>query len=306
MQLALLLLILIINTAVALIYLIWGVIRRKDKEKDRGHFAKYALLSFVILICPLIGPLFLCVSQLLYLLFSRRDVDMSDVSFNREKMESYTQADVDRDINIAPMQESLMVSDVKRRRKLLLDVLKKDIRRSLGSIAIALNNPDSETSHYAASVIMDVLSEFRGNVQNMFVKLKADPEDFDLGALLLDYIHEVVRQEVLTGEEKRSYVYMEDEIGDMMYRHAPERIEGWQYKRLMDDLVSAEDYPLAEKWSRRALKYRDYQLDTYMGCMKLYYTYGDRDQFLQCLRQLKSSGIVVDKTTMELIRMFDT
>lgn len=306
MQLALLLLILIINTAVALIYLIWGVIRRKDKEKDRGHFAKYALLSFVILICPFIGPLFLCVSQLLYLLFSRRDVDMADVSFSREKMENYTQADVDRDINIAPMQESLMVSDVKRRRKLLLDVLKKDIRRSLGSIAIALNNPDSETSHYAASVIMDVLSEFRGNVQNMFVKLKADPEDFDLGALLLDYIHEVVRQEVLTGEEKRSYVYMEDEIGDMMYRHAPERIEGWQYRRLMDDLVSAEDYPLAEKWSRRALKYRDYQLDTYLGCMKLYYTYGDRDQFLQCLRQLKSSGIVVDKTTMELIRMFDT
>ena len=69
---------------------------------------------------------------------------------------------MDRDINITPMQEALVVSDVKRRRKMLLDVLKKDIRRSLGSIAIALNNPDSETSHYAASVIMDALSEFRG------------------------------------------------------------------------------------------------------------------------------------------------
>ena len=73
----------------------------------------------------------------------------------------------------------------------------------------------------------------------------------------------------------------------------------------MEDLVSVKDYPVSEKWARRALKYRDYQLDTYIGCLKLFYTYGDRDQFLQTLQNLKQSGIVVDKTTMELIRMFD-
>ena len=82
---------------------------------------------------------------------------------------------------------------------MLLDVLKKDIRKSLGAIAIALDNPDSETSHYAASVIMDVLSEFRGNVQNMHNKLREDPEDFDLASALLAYINEVLRQNILTG-----------------------------------------------------------------------------------------------------------
>ena len=84
---------------------------------------------------------------------------MDDISFSRERVKTYTPADIERDINISPMQEVLVISDVRRRRKMLLDVLKKDIRHSLGSIAIALDNPDSETSHYAASVIMDVLSE---------------------------------------------------------------------------------------------------------------------------------------------------
>ena len=305
MQLTVLILILVINTVIALVYLFWGILRRKDREKDRGHRAKYVMLSFVMLICPLIGPLFLGFSHLLYLLFSKRDVDMSDVSFSREKIKAYTLADMDRDINIVPMQETLLVSDVRRRRKMLLDVLKKDVRRSMGAIAIALDNPDSETSHYAASAIMDALSEFRGNVQNMYTKLKADPEDFELGSLLMEYIGDVLRQNILSGDEKKSYTYMADEIGDTLFLHHPENVEGRQYRELMENLIEIGDYPLAEKWSRRALKHRDYQLDTYIGCLRFYYTYNDRDSFFSCMERLKKSGIVVNRETMELIRIFE-
>ncbi len=299
-----LIVILIINTAIALIYLLWGLLRPADKKKDRGHRAKYVMLAFVMAVCPLIGPLFLGVSHLVYLLFSRRDVDMSDVSFSRERVQTYTPADIDRDINITPVREALLVSDVKRRRRMLLDILKKDVRRSLGSIAIALDNPDSETSHYAASVVMDALSEFRGNVQNMLQKLREDPEDAGLGSLLLGYIHEVMEQNVLSGDEKRSYTYLEDEVGDILFFHHQEKMEGQQYRCLMEDLVEIGDFSVAEKWSRRAMKYRDYQLDTYIGCLKFYYTYNDRGAFLQCMERLKQSGIVVNRETMELIRMF--
>lgn len=257
-----------------------------------------------MLVCPLVAPLFLALSHFLYIFFSKRNVDMDDISFSRERVKTYTPADIERDINISPMQEVLVISDVRRRRKMLLDVLKKDIRHSLGSIAIALDNPDSETSHYAASVIMDVLSEFRGNVQNMYARFKDDPEDFELGSLLLSYIDEVLRQNILNGDEKRSYTYMEDEIADMLFRYHPDMMEGPQYRHLIEDLVEIGEFSVAEKWSRRALKYRDYQLDTYIGCMKYYFAYNDRDAFLRCMEQLKKSGIVVNRETMELIRLF--
>ena len=304
MSLAILIIILIINLIIALVYLFWGLVRLRDKEKDRGHRAKYFMAAFVMIACPLIGPLFFGFSHFLYILLAKRNVDMSDVSFDRSKMKNYTPADLDRDINIVPMQETLVVSDVRRRRKMLLDVLKKDIRHSLGAIAMALDNPDSETSHYAASVIMDVLSEFRGNVQNMHNKLREDPEDFDLASLLLAYINDVLRQNILTGDERRTYTYIEDEIGDTMFRYHPEQIEGYQYRHLMEDLVTINEFSVADKWSRRALKNRDYQLDTYIGCLKYYFAYNDRDAFMKCLDQLKASGIVVNKETMELIRMF--
>nr|WP_106789877.1 hypothetical protein [Massilistercora timonensis] len=304
MGLALLILILILNLIVAVLYLLRGLTRVRDRKQERGHRAKYFLLFFVMLVCPLVAPLFLALSHFLYIFFSKRNVDMDDISFSRERVKTYTPADIERDINISPMQEVLVISDVRRRRKMLLDVLKKDIRHSLGSIAIALDNPDSETSHYAASVIMDVLSEFRGNVQNMYAKFKDDPEDFELGSLLLSYIDEVLRQNILNGDEKRSYTYMEDEIADMLFRYHPDMMEGPQYRHLIEDLVEIGEFSVAEKWSRRALKYRDYQLDTYIGCMKYYFAYNDRDAFLRCMEQLKKSGIVVNRETMELIRLF--
>lgn len=304
MGLALLILILILNLIVAVLYLLRGLTRVRDRKQERGHRAKYFLLFFVMLVCPLVAPLFLALSHFLYIFFSKRNVDMDDISFSRERVKTYTPADIERDINISPMQEVLVISDVRRRRKMLLDVLKKDIRHSLGSIAIALDNPDSETSHYAASVIMDVLSEFRGNVQNMYARFKDDPEDFELGSLLLSYIDEVLRQNILNGDEKRSYTYMEDEIADMLFRYHPDMMEGLQYRHLIEDLVEIGEFSVAEKWSRRALKYRDYQLDTYIGCMKYYFAYNDRDAFLRCMEQLKKSGIVVNRETMELIRLF--
>lgn len=300
-----LLLILIINFILAIIYLVWGVFRLKNKKKDRGHRAKYIMLSFIILICPLVGVLFLTFSHCLYILFSKRNVDMRDVSFAREKIKVYVEADVERDINMAPMHEVLLVSDTKRRRKMLLDVLKKDVRKSLGTIAMALENPDSETSHYAASVLMDALSEFKGTVQNMLVKQKNDPEDYELGMLLFEYISKVLIQNIFSEEEKRSYVYTLEEVAENIFRYYPDRMEGWQYRRMIDFLVEICEYPIAEKWAKRAMKYRDNQLDIYIGCLKLFFSYGDRDAFLDCINRLKKTGIVINKETMDLIRIFE-
>ena len=89
-----------------------------------------------------------------------------------------------------------------------------------------------------------------------------------------------------------------------MFRYHSEQIEGYQYRHLIEDLVAIREFSVADKWARRALRNRDYQLDTYIGCLKYYFAYNDRDAFMKCLDQLKASGIVVNKETMELIRMF--
>ena len=300
-----LLIILLLNFLCALGYLLWGLLKRRKEEQERGHRGKYILVFLFLLACPVVGLAFLGLSQVVYILLSQKEVDMTDVSFDKSRVKVYVEADVEREINYAPMQEVLMVSDVARRRRLLLDVLKRDVRKSLGSIAIALDNPDSETSHYAASVIVDVLSEFRANVQNMFVELKEDPENTQLALLLMEYIHDVLNQKILSEGETRSYVYLLDEVGTMVFEENKEDLSGREYRWLMEHLTSVSDFQTGEKWAVRSMKYRDYQLDSYIGCLKLYYTYGDRDAFFRCMERLKTSGTVVNQEIMELIRIFE-
>ena len=47
----------------------------------------------------------------------------------------------------------------------------------------------------------------------------------------------------------------------------------------MEDLVDGASTPIARNGPARALKHRDYQLDTYIGCLKLFFTYNDRKAF---------------------------
>lgn len=304
MQRKVLILILLINTILAVLYLFFGLVRRKKKEQERGHRMKYLLLSGVIFLCPVVGICFLCFSHLLYLFFSRRAVDMSDVSFSREKVQIYTPADMKRDINIVPMADVLNISDIAYRRRMLLDVLKKDARKAMSAIALAMENEDSETSHYAASVLMDALSEFRGNIQNMLKSFRENPQDSELGLLILDHLNEILRQNVFTGGEKASYIYMADNVGETIFKEAREALDGRYYSALTELLVDAGDYQNAKKWGDRALAYQPDCTESYLSNLKLYFTFENREEFFACLDRLKSSDLAIGKEALEYIRLF--
>lgn len=304
LQVCIFITIIIINTLIALFYLLYGILKIKKRGLEKSHRQKYIIIFFVILICPVVSWHFLVLGNLIYKLLSHKDVDMSEVSFSRKRVEILSPADFNRDINIVPMKESLSISDVKRRRRMILDVLKKDARKSIGKIAMALDNPDSETSHYAASVITDALSEFRDTVQNMIKNFKIDPEAYEIGLLLFSNINEVLSQNILVGEEKISYTFMLDDVCDMIYAVDKNIPEGIHYRQVVERLMDIKEYAVAGKWAERALLYKPHQLDSYICNLKLHFQTSNRDMFFICLEQLKKTDIAVNKEIMECIRLF--
>ena len=59
---------------------------------------------------------------------------------------------------------TIKISDKKNLRMLMLNIIRGDMEESLEVISMALDSEDSETSHYAASVLHDELNAFRSNV----------------------------------------------------------------------------------------------------------------------------------------------
>lgn len=195
------LLLLIVNFIIAAVYLILGWLFR-SKQEGKLHFLLKAL---VMLLCPLVGPLYFFIGYLNFRFLMHRPVDLADVIFSKDRTRSLVRADEDRERNMVPLEEAIAVTDKDNLRTYMLNVLRGNIQDSLAAIAMALNSEDSETSHYAASVLRDELNDFRVNVQKLYEEIKRDREENEEDLLL---------QDQLSGQEGPSETHKESRTSE--------------------------------------------------------------------------------------------
>ncbi len=76
------------------------------------------------------------------------------------------------------------------------------------------------------------------------------------------------------------------------------------YEAVSMNLLEIKDYERSRKWCERALVQYPKMLSSYTCCLKLYFSMGERELFFKTLEDLKYSNIVIDKETLEMIRVF--
>lgn len=300
--------ILIVNTVVSLIYLIWNVVHCKDKdhiEEGADNQTGYILKTIVMLLCPVVGPMFFFAGYIIFKLFFRQDVDLEDVIFSKDRVKVHNRADAEREGNLVPIEEALAVSDKDSLRTLVLNVVRGDVKNSLASIALALNSEDTETSHYAASVLRDELNDFRQKSQELYnAMLQESEQSVDYACILIEYMNSVLYQEVFHDMEQHTYVMMMEEAVEFLYQRDEEKLTVEYLEWICLRLLKVEEYEHMELWCERSRRLYPNELSTYTCQLKLYFTIGNKEKFFGVLSQLKQSDIVIDKETLELIRTF--
>lgn len=296
---SIILILLIINTLIVIGYILPYIIEKEEEKKG------YVIKALIMLLCPIVGPAFLFGSQILYLIFYKVKVDLSDVVFSKDRVDTHMHADEEQGLNIVPLEEAIAVSDTGSLRFLVMNVVRGDIKKSLSSIALALNSKDTETSHYAASVLQDELNTFRMNVQKIYIEIKrAGKDQADYAVMLIEYMDKVLKQKVFTEIEQTSFVKMMDEVGDILYERNKECMTNTIYEALCMRLLEIKEYAMCEKWCELGIEEFPNTLSSYTCLLKLYFTSNQKDKFFNILDKLKKSNIVIDKETLELIRTF--
>ena len=296
--------ILIINLIVTIIYLILNLFWRKDNKTS------FWVRIIVMLLCPVTGPLMLLISYIFFLLFFHREVDLEDVIFGKERVKSYVHADEDRERNLIPVEEAITVTDRENLRGLMLDVVRGDVRKSLSTISLALDSEDSETAHYAASILQDVLNDFRSNVQKAYQQMKEKdeeeerPERASIAHMLINYMDPVLKQHVFTALEQKNQVDILDDVCEMLYEADPESMDSGEYETASLRLLEVSEFERSRKWCGRAAERYPEALSTYTCWLKLYFSMGEKESFFQVMDELKQSGISIDRETLEMIRVF--
>ncbi len=292
--------VLMVNAVIVLVYWLWNI--PFNKKRDRKS---YVICGIIMLLCPLTGPVFFCLAHAFYRAFFFEPVDLDGVIFSKERVRTFIRADEESERNMVPLEEAIEVATTDELRNLMMNIVRGDIRKSLATISLALNSEDTETAHYAASVLQDALNDFRATVQQEFKKLKTDGENVAAPAgMLIDYMNQVLRQKVLTDVEQIDYVKILDEVCEILYEKEKERMTSAHFEAVSLRLLEVEEYELCLKWCERAVYQYPNTLATYTCQLKLFFNSGQKERFFEVLNELKHSSIVIDSETLELIRVF--
>ena len=285
------------NLIVAGVYLAWNIIHKTNKN--------YIVGFVVMIVCPLVGPLFYLLAYLFYKLFFQEPVDLEDVIFSKERIKSFVSAEEESERNLVSLEEAIEITNEKELRTLMMNVVRGDVQKFLYSISLALNSQDTETAHYAASMLQDALNDFRTKVEKERMLVLEDSEQSVLYAeTLVEYMNQVLEQRAFTDMEQRNFVGIMEEMCDILYQKAPGRMSSVMYEAISLRLLEIEEYDQAEKWCNRAKVFYPNTLASFTTQLKLYFASGKKEQFFETVEELKNSSGVVDNETLELLRVF--
>lgn len=290
------------NTAIVIVYLLVQIIYKLIKRKKGKEFLMHGLIMFL---CPVVGPLFFLCVNIIYLCI-RQSADLDDVIFSKERVFTYTKADEEVEGNMVPLEEALLVSDKQSLRTLMMNVIKGGVQGSLASVSLALNSEETETAHYAASVLQEALNDFRQKVQNLYEYMKEQEESkCDYASMMIETMPGILLQNVFDEMEQQTYVLMLEEAASILYDNDREMLKERYMEWTINCLIGSKMYDLAEQWCERAVELYPRELFTYTCRLKLYFNRQDNERFFEVLDQLKKSDVVIDRETLELIRAFD-
>ena len=208
-------------------------------------------------------------------------------------------------MNVIPLEEAIAVNDRKSLRTAMLNVLKGEIKDSLSAISLALETKDSESSHYAAAILSYELSEFRMEVQKLYLGIREEADDqTEYEDMMINYTDNVLKQKVFTELEQNRFVRMMAEAAESFYKKNPSGMTEQQYESICLRLLDIQDFDNSEKWCIRLAEQYPDRLSAFTCKLKLYFIVRNREAFFQTLDALKKSDVVIDSETLELIRTF--
>lgn len=292
-------LLLLLNFIIVIVYVVWNILRKE--ENQRG----FIIRTIVMLCCPVIGPCFFLLGHILFLTVFSDTVDLEDVIFSKERVKTYLHADEERERNVVPLEEAIEITDKENLRNLMLNIVRGDVNQSLSKVAMALDGEDTETAHYAASVLQDTLNDFRNKVQKFREAMEKDEEQqVEYATKLIEYMDGYLKQHVLTDLEQKTYVHIMDEACELIYQKETLRLLNVHYETVAVRLLEIRDFEKSQKWCERAVYHHPNTLSTYTMQLKLYFTSNQKDKFFSVLEDLRRSSVVIDKETLEMIRVF--
>lgn len=295
-----LIILLVVNLVAAVIYLVFQI--------SRGQKRKGLVIFLFLLFAPVVGGLFLlCAEGMNLLLFRKRDdrLNQSELSFSKNKIRVITDADIEREADHVPVEEALLVSDKFSKRKVFLELLKKDdFENSLDTIKDAVENDDMEISHYAATFVTDAVNRYKKKELQMRM-LCMNSQEINDRISYIRYLCEILGYHIFSIPEQRSYLGRLEEQMKTLREENPFALDGEMLSNLISYWEELGDCTKVKEWMLSARLLSEDDLEAAKLCLQYYYRHGKQREFFELLEAVKQSSLELDNEALEWVRYYN-
>ena len=289
--------ILVINTIVSVAYMVYNyVIRRRFHRFTAG---------LVMLICPIIGPLYYALAYVVFKIdFRKKLMYDDDINFSKSKVENVMFPDYENEIQAVPLEEVFIVSNNQEKRKALLNNLKKDFAKSLGTISKALDDEDVETSHYAATAIMNATSDFLVDLKGLDDEFQADKDDYEVNRTYATYVWEYLNSGILDDIKILRYGKLYVELMENLKERHRDLYSVKDVIQTAEVLMKIKQYEKAEGVVHEGVEIFGPSEQSFISLLENYYETGQSKKFFLTLDEMKKSDISLSQKGVEFVRFF--
>jgi hypothetical protein len=265
---------------------------------------KVAYIAAIFILMPYLGIFFIVFLNYYPEKKEGQTIDDYEVStlLSGDKNSHYLNLNVEKESNIVPIEEALIINNNKTKRMLLIEALKQDIYLSSSFLKKAVNDSDTETSHYAAAALMDLKNRLMTGLQALSVKYEADKDDAEISIAYSEVIRRYIHSGMLDNRSIKKYRYLYVQILENINRLEPEKRE-YFVERINTEL-KLKEYSKADHTCDKFMALHSSSEEPYIMMLKLCYTLSDTKKFKKTIEKLKNTQIKLSYSALNKLRFW--
>lgn len=215
---------------------------------------------------------------------------------------SLIKKDINEETNVIPIEDALILNENQVKRKMLLNLLKEESIQNVEVLKFALENDDTETSHYAATAIMEIKRKLLNSMQTIEVQVNENPNNLQT----LAAYQEVIKQYLNSGFiDEKTYLKNMYTYSALLKKMIEIDCNNPRYfiEKISSDLTLAQ-YHEARQFCDQFLSVHPLVEDAYFLDMKIHYAMKDQNAFAKSISILRNSNVKLSPKGLSRLRFW--
>ena len=272
---------------------------------ENSSITKAFFYLIVDLALPLVGFFFLWFCDVLAIRQQKNNYSdyYENIYYEVDELNYLQMPDTETEINQVSMNEALRFNSYEYRRNMIMQILsEEDALQYLDVLQNALSNDDSETSHYASTIIMELQRKTQDDLSNKKFLFKKNPNDMSTAQEYEEMLYRVLKSS-LYDEHNTKRLYTDYvEVADAILSN--EEVDEKYYINYLEILFDLNDFTSAEEICSRFSEIYPNSENVILYKIKLFILSKNGDGMRKLINSLSDMPVVLTQKTLGYVRMF--